>query len=149
MPSFKIPTFSSASWRSKWNKVPRHGYRRSFPRHHGPCSRPPSKDLSGNPSLFLVILTLLGAGKLGQMVRKPVHSQDGTKQRFLSPVSSDKHSQASPAQRTLPSERPSKHGSHLALKQAMDTRSCRVDPVCSTRLQSHPVKSHVHILLSP
>lgn len=26
----------------------------------------------------------------------------------------------------FPSERPSEHGSHLALKQAMDTRSCRV-----------------------
>lgn len=149
MPSFKIPTFSSVSWRPKTNEAPRHGYHRSFPRHHGPCSRPSIKDLSGNPRLFLIVLTLLGAGRLGQMVRQPTHSQDGTKQKFLGPVSSGKHSLASPAQKTLFSERPNEHGSHLVLKQEIDTRSCRVDSVCSTRLRIHSIKSHVHISLSP
>ena len=70
-----------------------------------------------------IVSTLLGPDRLGQVVKRLIHSHNGTKLKFLSPVTSSKHSMTIPGQRTLPSEGPSEHGCASARKQAThDTR---------------------------
>ena len=90
----------------------------------------------------------VGSRQVGTMVRLPTQPHDGTKQKYP---------ESSLLRQTLPGQpgpgnsslSPSARGCHLALKQAADTRNCRVDSVCSTRLQIRSIKSHVYVSSSP
>lgn len=129
------------------NKTPRHGYHRDFSNH--PCSSPPRKDPSWNPSCFLIVLTLLGPGRLGQVVKRPIHSHNGTKQKFPCPVSPSKHSLTIQV-RELFLQRVRVNTAviwPLNLNKQLMIRGASQYIVCSARLQIHSIKSHVHISL--